>query len=152
MSPKIRAARAADCARLTEIAIAAKRHWGYPADWIDSWRDELTFTRDKLASWDVFCALEGGEVLGVGALSCDGEAEVEGLWVWPAAMGRGIGRLLLRRLVAQARTRGMAQLRVVSDPNALGFYRRNGAHVVGSLPSTPAGRTLPLCYLDCSPP
>jgi hypothetical protein len=35
-------AKPEDAANLTGIAFAAKRHWGYPENWIESWRDLLT--------------------------------------------------------------------------------------------------------------
>ena len=41
---KIIQARAADAEQLTRIALAAKRYWGYPEAWIESWRSLLTIT------------------------------------------------------------------------------------------------------------
>ena len=35
-------AKAEDAAKLTEIAFSAKRHWGYPEQWIENWRHVLT--------------------------------------------------------------------------------------------------------------
>ena len=29
---------------LTQIALAAKRHWGYPERWIEIWSSQLTFS------------------------------------------------------------------------------------------------------------
>jgi hypothetical protein len=39
---------------------------------------------------------------------------------------------------------GGARLDIAADPHAEGFYLHVGAHRVGVVPSTPAGRVLPL--------
>lgn len=44
MSIALRPATPADAAVLTEIAHAAKRHWGYPERWVQLWRAALTIT------------------------------------------------------------------------------------------------------------
>jgi|SRR5262245_16873441 len=41
---------------LTEIAFAAKRHWGYPEKWIESWRETLTVTPEFIASHETYVA------------------------------------------------------------------------------------------------
>ena len=46
-------------------------------------------------------------------------------------MGRGIGRALFEHAVEQARRLGSHALKIESDPNAEGFYKRMGAHRVG---------------------
>mgnify|MGYP003337409735 CR=1 FL=1 len=37
---------------LTEIAHAAKRHWGYPESWIEEWRYFLTVLPEDIANKD----------------------------------------------------------------------------------------------------
>jgi GNAT superfamily N-acetyltransferase len=87
----------------------------------------------------------GGHVLGFGALSGAGAVrELEHFWVLPAHMGRGVGARLFADAVAALRADGARQLRIASDPFAVGFYRQIGARLVGEVPSTPRGRTLPL--------
>lgn len=57
-------------------------------------------------------ARENEAVLGCAALRrfADGDGEIKRLYVVPAARGRGIGALLARRIVAQARALGYARL------------------------------------------
>jgi GNAT superfamily N-acetyltransferase len=152
----------ADAEALTAIALAAKRHWGYPEAWIEMWRDDLAFTPGSFGQWDVFCAELAGELVGVCALSRipagdDGDdgtgsgAEIEGLWVLPAHMRAGIGAALMARAVDEARRQGCRYLRIVADPHAAAFYERLGARPVGSVTSRVAGRSLPLLRLDLAP-
>lgn len=55
---------------------------------------------------------EDGVLLGVGALKAlaPDQGEVKSMRTAPQALGRGIGRALLRHIVAEARTRGYTRL------------------------------------------
>lgn len=160
---QIRPARDEDAPVLTGIAQAAKRHWGYPEEWMQLWCDDLTLTPEVLAEQTVFCACDDS-ILGFYALSTTTlpntltevapeaasavtEADLEHMWVDPAHIGRGLGRRLLEHARQQARRQGARALRIVSDPNAEGFYRKAGARPVGQVASVPAGRFLPVMHL-----
>lgn len=148
----IRRARPDEAAALTDLALAAKSHWAYPAEWLALWRDDLTFTPDYVARRPVFVAERGGELVGVYALVGPSETpEIDHFWIRPAAMGQGVGGRLFAHLAEQARAGGARLLEIASDPHAEGFYRKMGARRVGDVPSRPAGRTLPLLHLDLRP-
>ena len=141
--PRIRRAVPSEAARLTEIAHAAKRHWGYADELIALWRDDLTVTAAQLAERPFFCAEQDGAIVGFHALSTEG-GELDHLWVDPPAMGRGHGAALFRHAVECARALGGELLGIASDPHAEGFYLRMGAVRAGEVPSSPPGRVLPL--------
>ena len=144
----IRAARPTDAQRLTAIAHAAKRHWGYPEDLISLWQADLTMSPQFIVDYPVFCAVRDSEIVGFYALSRQGEAfELEHLWVDPQHMGTGVGALLFEHAVRTVRSMGGSVLNIASDPHAEGFYLRMGAIRVGEVPSRPEGRTLPLLTL-----
>jgi GNAT superfamily N-acetyltransferase len=144
----VRAGQPSDAQRLTTIAHAAKRYWGYAEDLIALWDAELTLTPEFIASHPVFCAVQDGEIAGFYALSCQENAcELEHLWVDPQHMGAGAGTLLLEHAIHTVRSMGGSVLNIVSDPNAEGFYRRMGASRSGYVPSRVAGRLLPLMRL-----
>ena len=42
MELHVRRAMPDEAEALTEIAHAAKRHWGYPENWIERWKANLT--------------------------------------------------------------------------------------------------------------
>lgn len=130
--PTIRRADPADAARLTEIAHAAKRHWGYPERWIRAWQADLTFTPDFIEQHDVFAATDGGDLVGCYALCFDKQRGwIEHFWVWPEAMGRGVGRALFAHARVHAARRGATRLEIESDPHAAGFYEKLGARRIG---------------------
>jgi GNAT superfamily N-acetyltransferase len=167
MDLRIRRALPVEADTLTAIALAAKRHWGYPEAWIELWRRELTYTPESFARLDIFCAEVDGHVVGVCSLGLDlpgappagtpagagdaGGAEIEGLWILPSHMRRGIGAALMAHAKDEARRQGARYLRIVADPYAVAFYERLGAGHVGSLASRPAGRELPVLRLDLPP-
>jgi len=146
---EIRPAGARDARELSRIAYAAKAYWGYPEVWLRLWHHDLTLTPRFIAEHDVLCALRDGRIVGFYALSRDGsEFELEHLWVDPDDIGSGIGARLFRDAVERVRAAGGTGLRIASDPNAEGFYRRMGARRVGEEAARPAGRMIPVLLLD----
>jgi predicted N-acetyltransferase YhbS len=147
----IRAAVPADADGATAVAHAAKAQWGYPADWIEAWRSELTITAECLTRHRAWCAEAGEALIGVCSLEEGAEGwELGFLWVEPGRHGLGVGRALTTRALQAARElRAEWAVRVVSDPNAVGFYDRLGARRAGEvaapMPGAPA-RMLPVLY------
>ncbi len=139
-----RLARSDEAQQLTELAFASKRYWGYSDALIELWRCDLDFSPESIRAWTVFIAEQAGCFVGVFAVSkSGGTAELEALWVHPSCVGRGLGRALFHKAVAEARAQGATSLVIKSDPNAEPFYIRMGASSAGSVPSTPIGRRLP---------
>jgi N-acetylglutamate synthase-like GNAT family acetyltransferase len=144
----IRKARASDIARLTCIAHAAKRHWGYSEKLIRLWKDDLTVTPEAIESEPVYCAIRERKIAGFYALSCTGKTcEIEHMWVDPRCIGTGIGRRLFAHLLKRLRAMKVTRLKIASDPNAAGFYLRMGARRVGCVASLPSGRSIPLLVM-----
>ncbi len=140
-------ARPEDASVLTGIAFAAKRHWGYPERWIESWRDLLTVRPEFIAHHETYAAILEGRTVGFYALGVeDDKLDLLHLGVLPEAMGRGVGRSLFKHGIECARGLGLRELRIESDPNAEGFYQRMGAHRVGASIKELAGqrRELPI--------
>jgi ribosomal protein S18 acetylase RimI-like enzyme len=140
-------AKPEDVDALTEIAHAAKRHWGYPERWIEAWGDILTMRPEFIAANIAYCAMEDDNVVGFYVLTTEGDGvHLDHLWINPAAMRRGIGRALFEHAVNQARAAGFDLIKIEADPNAEGFYKRMGAQRVGTSVSEVEGekRELPL--------
>ncbi len=71
-----------DAATLTEIAFAAKRHWGYPDKWIEGWRDVLIVLPEFIDCHETYAAIDKGRMVGFFALGRKGERmELLHLWV-----------------------------------------------------------------------
>src|SRR6266550_8674687 len=95
MNLQIRRATPDEAEALTALAHAAKRHWGYPEEWIEQWRTDLTITPDFIANNEVFVAVISDEIAGCCALVVnDSLAEIEHMWIKPEHIGSGVGRAL----------------------------------------------------------
>jgi GNAT superfamily N-acetyltransferase len=149
---RIRRARRADAATLTAIAHAAKRHWRYPERSIRLWAADLTVTSELIARDAVYCAVHADRVVGFYAVSGKGRTrELEHMWVAPRHIGKGVGRRLFAHLRRRLRAERASRLRIASDPNAEPFYLRMGATRVGTVPTRPHPRRLPLLELREAP-
>jgi GNAT superfamily N-acetyltransferase len=132
---------------LSQIALAAKRYWGYPERWIEIWGPQFTFDAEYFLEHESWAAEAGGEpVAFYTLLEKEGMAWLENLWVNPVHMSKGTGRLLFQHAVDLARSHGYKILRLEADPNAAGFYEKMGMHKIGECPSDVDGqpRLLPI--------
>lgn len=148
---QIRRARADEADVLTEIAHAAKRHWHYPENWIQHWKEDLTITHDFIANHEVYVALIDEELAGCCALVVNGSvAELEHMWVKPDYMGSGVGRSLFLKIRERAADLNLPIVELTADPNAETFYERMGATRVGDVRSETEGqpRILPRMSID----
>ena len=143
---RLRKAQYGEAASLSELALRSKGHWGYDEAFLTACRGELSLEPDELTARRVTVAEEDGTLLGFATL--EGEApqgELGMLFVEPAAIGRGVGRLLYRHVLDQARELGFNLLTIDADPHAEAFYLAMGAQRIGEVPSgSIAGRVLPL--------
>ena len=127
-APLLRRARVEEAAQLTALALAGKRHWGYPAEWLALWRFDLTVTADYIRTQPVIVAEVEGAIVGFAGLLHAAEGDqLEHLWLRPDCIGQGLGRRLFAGIIDQARPAGMTELQIKSDPNAEGFYLKMGA-------------------------
>ncbi len=143
----IRRAHPAEAGALSALALRAKAHWGYDADFLAACRDDLTLTADDIATSTVFIIDGEDSPLGFYRLLHRdvGVAELDALFVEPGAMGRGVGKRLWRHAVATTAELGCSEIVLQSDPQAEGFYLAMGAQRAGESESTVMpGRMLPL--------
>ena len=151
MKHTIRRARPTEADVLSRVAYEAKASWGYPVEWMAAWREELTITPEYVTNHEVFVADTGGSIAGIAALEAfEGGVALEHVWVATHRQGEGVGHDLVRYALAAAKRAGHVVVRVISDPNAVGFYLRFGAQMKGSVPAPMPGapqRVLPVLEL-----
>src|SRR6266446_778260 len=155
MDIQIHRATPDEAAPLTEIAHTAKRHWGYPENSIEHWKDDLTITPDFITTHEMYVAVAGEVIAGCCAwVRRDSLAELERMWIKPAHMGNGVGRALFNQVVSRAKSLGARAVELSADPNAEGFYQRMGATRIGEVRSDVEGqpRVLPRMSVDLSSP
>ena len=147
----IKKAQSQDAETLTQIALDAKRHWGYPENWIKHWESDLTISADFITQHHVYVAEDEGQIRGFYALCESGDkAELEHMWVRPAYIGTGIGKELFLDAMERASKLNVSEVELSADPNAAGFYERMGAKKIGEVESDIDGveRKLPRMKVD----
>ena len=147
----IRRATPEEATTLTDIALAAKRHWGYPEHWIKHWEADLTISPEFIEQNQVYVAENDGDTQGFYALCIDDtKAELEHMWVLPEYIGSGIGKELFLDAMDRAGDWRIKEIGITADPNAAGFYEHMGAHRVGDLDSEIDGlpRKLPRLKIE----
>ena len=128
----IRPAVSSEADLLTQIAIAAKAHWGYPDRWMEIWKSELTFTFEYFQQNESWVAeIDNIPIAFCTLLEKEGNAWIENLWVSPKYIGKGVGKKLFSHALELSRQRGFEWLQLEADPNAVGFYEAMGMKQIG---------------------
>ncbi len=148
---QISRAQPGDASLVSEIAQAAKAHWGYPPEWLEQWREQLTIAPNFIAQNETYVATIDRQIVAFLALrQTPGRMELEHLWVLPTRIGQGVGRALFEHAVDRAAALGATSLTIEADPHAESFYLHMGAKRVGTVQSEVAGlrRELPLLAFE----
>jgi GNAT superfamily N-acetyltransferase len=153
MSGKIEIVKAQpeDAKTLTGIAMAAKRHWGYPENWMMKWQEILTVPPACISANTVYKAVRDGVIIGFYVMiNTHEQLELKHMWVHPDEMGNGVGKQLMMHVIRQAAKTDHLNMEIESDPNAEGFFKKMGARSVGAriYKLEGAQRVLPLLYLN----
>jgi GNAT superfamily N-acetyltransferase len=147
--PCIRLARVEEAPALSELCVRSKATWGYDEAFMALARAVLQVSPEQIAAGDVWVATAAdGKVAGMVALGPSEQPntlDLDKLFVEPQRIRNGVGRALMAHAIDEAQRRGTKRLTVLADPNAAGFYERNGARRIGEAPSDAIpGRSLPL--------
>ena len=133
-----------DASLLSDLAWQAKKHWGYPDEWMALWQEDLMVSPEMIETHQVWKAICKEEIAGFIIITDLGDGfEIEHCFVKPTFIGKGCGKALVRHVMDQADYQG-ARFTVLSDPNAVAFYEKFGFETYEHIPSKPEGRSLPL--------
>lgn len=138
---------------MSDLAMASKAYWGYPREFMESCREELTVSDGDIANPGVthVVAETGNRIVGFYALErISGSLfELEALFVDPSHIGTGIGRALVEHAKGEAVRHGAGRLEIQGDPHAEKFYLAAGAEKTGERESASIpGRYLPMFEID----
>jgi ribosomal protein S18 acetylase RimI-like enzyme len=103
--------------------------WDSDRDWLVANPDAIELPAGAIEDGRVRVAVDdAGRRLGFSlVLPVDeGACELDGLFVEPDAMRRGIGGALVRDAAERARARGAVRMDVIANDNARRFYERAG--------------------------
>ncbi len=132
-----------DSELLTSICRASKGYWGYPPEWLEWWKDELTIDEIDILEQHVSKILKYDELIGFFALNHKKDyIELEHLWIKPQYIGQGFGKLTLE-YIQKNLIPIHAELHLLADPNAESFYHKNGFITYDQEQSAISKRMLP---------
>ncbi|MDP3693425.1 GNAT family N-acetyltransferase [Bradyrhizobium sp.] len=147
---RLRNALQDELSSLSGLCLRSKAHWGYDAAFLAACRTELTIHPHELQTTSLQVAERDTAVVGLVQVRVAGaDADLLKLFVEPALLGAGIGRLLFEWAAARAHDLGATRMTIEADPGAVPFYVRMGAHHAGSVPSQSIpGRMLPRMRME----
>jgi GNAT superfamily N-acetyltransferase len=153
VTDEIRPARVEEASLLSDLALRSKAYWGYSAEFIERCREELSYSEEQLLAEHMrFFVIESAQrIAGFYALErlSATEIELEALFVEPAFIGQGFGRLLMEHAKSVAAGMGARQVIIQSDPYAEHFYVAAGGVITGRRESASIpGRYLPTLAID----
>ena len=135
-----------DAEEITQVALISKAYWGYSAEQIDVWTDELTVSPSIIEEQQVYVFKENDSIVGFYVLNrpIGSQVELEFLFVLPRYIGKGLGKKLLEHAIEMAKqTTSCEVMMLYADPNAEPFYLRRGFHTIDHKESSIFGRTMP---------
>lgn len=147
---RIRRAQTCEADILTDIAIRSEAYWGYDADFMNNFKTIYRVTARFVEENPTYVAENVDRIIGFyGVSKCDNETELEYLYVEPEHIGKGIGKLLWDHCIKHCKDNGIDRLTLVTSPQAVGFYAKQGAVQIGEVESlVRKGRMVPKLIYD----
>jgi ribosomal protein S18 acetylase RimI-like enzyme len=130
----IRTARLDDIPRLVEVQRRASLIWDSYRERLEAHPEVIDVPAAQVRQGYVRVATDAEDrPVGFSAVLPRGERalELDGLFVSPEQMRRGIGRRLVDDVVERARRDGIRRIEVDANPGALAFYERHGFRHTG---------------------
>jgi predicted N-acetyltransferase YhbS len=131
---------------LTKRSVA---HWGYEQAFLDWDPESITVYPDDLGTDTCVTIERDGGIVGHYVLRGTPDALVlDKLFLDPAVIGVGLGRIAWNHAVATARELGATGWTLLGDPNASGFYTAMGAVWQREQPTAWPGWNLQVFHYD----
>lgn len=141
----IKQAILADAETLTDITLKSKAHWGYSAEQIESWIEELTISKTYIETNHVFKLLIQDKTIAYYSYCMESDTTVtlDNLFVVPDYMRKGYGSYLLKDFLARIKAVDIQKVVLESEPNTVDFYKHFGFIKTGQRESSIKERYLP---------
>lgn len=133
---------------LRRVAYHSEAHWGYCDTFMDRFDRIFNITEDFIKSNPVYVGYVQKEIAGFWGLQCREEPyELEYFYIGQEYLNQGLGKLMWYDLTAWCRAHDIPGFHFVTSHQAVGFYEKMGALVIGKTLSAIDGRAIPLlCY------
>jgi GNAT superfamily N-acetyltransferase len=141
----IRRAKGGEANILTNIAINSEAYWGYDEDYMENFKNAYRISESYISNYPTFLIEDNEIIVGFyGILMNEGETELEYFFIDTKYIGKGYGRLLWDHVIETAKGINIKELKMVTSPEAIGFYTKLGALEIGEIESlVKVGRKIP---------
>ena len=104
----VRRAQSGEAEALNELITRSKSYWGYDHSFVEAYRSFLSLSPEAIEHHPVYCV----KIAGISHFNrvSDAEIELSHLFIEPAFIGQGIGKLLWQHAVDLARSMGAKAL------------------------------------------
>ncbi len=146
---KILSAQLSDFIRLTEITFQSKSYWGYSAEQMEKWKEDLTISQDYIREKEVFVLKKDKEIIGYYSFYHvkPSTIKLDNLFLAPEFIGKGLGKLLMKDFLEHCKLLSVNTITLDSEPFATDFYLKQGFQIVNQQESSVPGRFLPVMEL-----
>lgn len=137
---------------LSALAFRSEAFWGYDSSFMAKFEEIYRLTPETISMNTSEVMLYENRVVGFYLYVIGPEAvELEYFYVEPGCIGQGFGRALWKRLIQNMKAHQIDHFSFVTSPQAVGFYEKMGAFVVGEMVSQlVTGRMVPKLEYTCS--
>ncbi len=142
---KIEKAKTDDHLILSEIAYQGKAFWGYEAEQLEKWKEDLTISKQYIENNETYKLVVNGTIIGFfSLLNIENDIlKLDHLFMYPKYIGQGYGQILLKQCIETAKDMKAKKIILDADPNAEKFYGRFGFKMYNQLESSIKNRFLP---------
>ena len=140
---KFRRADCKDVALLSEIACRSEAYWNYSDEFMEIFRSQYGVTEDFVEVNSVFLMENDQRQVGFYGLIIGNPTELEFFYIEPECIGKGYGRIMWEHLLELCHGEKIDSFVFVTSPQAVPFYEKMGAEVIGSTCSSVDGRNIP---------
>jgi ribosomal protein S18 acetylase RimI-like enzyme len=147
---KIKEASINDNEILTEITKKSKAYWGYSAEQILKWNNNLTISRDYIENNSVFKLVNNTEIVGYYSYLIKEEKNVilDNLFILPEYIGKGFGKHLMIDFLNRMKNGKFEKITLNSEPNAENFYLKIGFKKIGEFETSIKNRFMPIMEMS----
>lgn len=142
---KIERANIDDHIILSDIAFKGKSYWNYTTEQLNSWKEDLTISKDYINKFDVYKLVDENTTIGFFSLiEIDSKTiKVDYFFMYPEFIGKGNGKRLLSSVIELSSKKSANRIILDADPNAQKFYEHFGFTKYAEIDSSIKNRFLP---------
>ena len=137
-------AKVSDSEELTELTKRSKAIWGFSAEQLEKWKDELTITQEYIENNHVYKLLKEQLIIGYFSyIQLNKKViKLDNLFVHPDHIKKGYGTILLNDLFEKLMNTSIEKIILDSEPKAKEFYKKFDFEVTGKTATSIPNRLL----------